>query len=456
MTQTSVSELEMESAHVLVAAIASGRLSAREACDAAIARIERLDATLNAVVVRDFDRAREQAEMRDRQLAQGDRLPLLGLPMTVKESFDVAGLPTTWGLPPFRDFRPKRDAVVIERLKAAGAVILGKTNVPPSLADWQSTNPIYGRTVNPHDASRSPGGSSGGSAAALASGMVALECGSDIGGSIRVPAAFCGVFGLKPSFGLVPKQGHVFPGTDGAEVELAVVGPLARNVIDLEIALGVLAGAGSMDSVAWRADPPAPKVRSLADCRLLVLDTHPRARTETVIRDALERLCGSASRAGADITRESALLPELGPAHDDYVAMLMAIMTRGAPGVEKVISAHEWFDLLDKQARLRRQWQALFERFDVVVTPAFGTVAYPHIDQPDMGSSTLMIDGEATPYAAQLAWPGVATFANLPATSAPIGRTPGGLPIAVQVIGPFLQDRTTISIAGWLNALQAD
>ena len=161
MTQVPVSDLESAPAHAVVAAIAEGRLSAREACDAAIARIERLDGAINAVVVRDFDRAREQAAMRDRQRAQGERRPLLGLPMTVKESLDVAGLSTTWGLPPFRDFRPKEDAVVVARLKAAGAVILGKTNVPPSLADGQSTNPIYGRTVNPHDASRSPGGSFG-------------------------------------------------------------------------------------------------------------------------------------------------------------------------------------------------------------------------------------------------------------------------------------------------------
>jgi amidase len=454
MTQASVPELESAPAHAVVAAIAEGRLSAREACDAAIARIERLDGAINAVVVRDFERGREQAAMRDRQRAQGERQPLLGLPMTVKESLDVAGLPTTWGLPPFRDFRPKEDAVVVARLKAAGAVILGKTNVPPSLADWQSTNPIYGRTVNPHDPSRSPGGSSGGSAAAVASGMVALECGSDIGGSIRVPAAFCGVFGLKPSFGLVPTRGHGFPGTDGAGIELAVVGPLARSAVDLEIALGVLAGADAMAGVAWRTDLPAARVRGLADCRLLVLDTHPSARTDALIRDALGRLGDAAARAGATVARESALLPDLGAAHDDYLAMLMTIMTRGAPNVQKVISAHEWFALLDKQLRLRRQWQALFEGFDAVVAPAFGTVAYPHVDAPDMASSTLTIDGEPTPYGAQLAWPGVATFANLPATSAPIGRTPAGLPIGAQVIGPFLQDRTTIAIAGWLNALQ--
>ena len=454
MPQPSEAHLTSASAHAVVAAMAAGRLSAREACDDAIARIERLDGAINAVVVRDFERSRAQADMRDHQLAQGERLPLLGLPMTVKESLDVAGLPTTWGLPMFRDFRPQQDAVVVARLKAAGAVILGKTNVPPSLADWQSANPIHGRTVNPHDAARSPGGSSGGAAAAVASGMVALECGSDIGGSIRIPAAFCGVVGLKPSYGLVPTRGHNFPGTDGAAVELAVVGPLARNVVDLELALGVLAGADAIDSVGWRAELPAPRVQRLADCRLLVLDSHPRGRTDMLIRSALERLCGLASRAGAHVARESALLPDLSAAHEDYLAMLTAIMTRGVPHVQQVISAHEWFALLDRQLQLRRRWQALFERFDAVVAPAFGTVAYPHVDSPDMVSSTLTIDGEATPYGAQIAWPGVATFANLPATSAPIGRTPQGLPIGAQVIGPFLQDRTTIAVAGWLSELQ--
>jgi amidase len=454
MTESLSPDLDAAPALVLAAAIADKQISALEACDAAIGRIQRLDGAINAVVVRDFDRAREQAAARDRQLAQGERLPLLGVPMTVKESLDVAGLPTTWGLPPFRDFRPREDALVVARLKAAGAVILGKTNVPPSLADWQSTNPIYGRTVNPHDASRSPGGSSGGSAAAVASGMVALECGSDIGGSIRIPAAFCGVFGHKPSFGLVPKRGHAFPGTDTAEIELAVVGPLARTAADLEIALGVIAGPDDVNAIAYRAVLPAARPRGLAECSLLMIDVHPRARTDAVIRKAIAHLCADAARAGAKVARESALLPDLAAAHDDYMAMLMTILTRGAPDVQKVVSAHEWFALLDKQMRLRRQWHALFEHFDAVVAPAFGTVAYPHVDSPDMATSTLTIDGEPTPYGDQLAWPGVATFANLPATAAPIGRSPEGLPIGVQVIGPFLHDRTTIAIAGWLHELQ--
>ena len=203
---TDPADFDTAGAGELAAAIATGRLSALEACDAAIRRIEARDAAINAVVVRDFERAREQARERDLRRARGERGPLLGVPMTVKESFDVAGLPTHWGLLPFRDHRPREDALAVARLKAAGAVILGKTNVPPALADWQATNPIHGRTVNPHDPTRSPGGSSGGSAAALASGMVPLELGSDIGGSIRVPAHFCGVFGHKPSFGLLPSD----------------------------------------------------------------------------------------------------------------------------------------------------------------------------------------------------------------------------------------------------------
>jgi len=184
-------------------AVRKGDVSALEATDAAIARIEALDGPINAVVVRDFDRARETAKAIDRHREPGDRRRLIGVPMTVKESNDVAGLPSTWGFEMFSGLKVTRDAVVVARLKAEGAVILGKTNVPVSLADWQSENPVYGRTVNPFDHTRSPGGSSGGAAAALATGMVPLEIGSDIGGSIRMPAHMCGVVGHKPTYGIV-------------------------------------------------------------------------------------------------------------------------------------------------------------------------------------------------------------------------------------------------------------
>jgi len=204
------------SAGEIVAALAARQIGALELARAAIARIESRDQQINAIVVRDFDRALDAAAEADRAIARGESGPLLGLPMTVKEGYNIAGLPTTWGIEAFRGWIAQEDAVAVKRLKGAGAVILGKSNVPVGLADWQSVNPIYGRTRNPWDTGRSPGGSSGGSAAVLAARMVPLELGSDIGGSIRVPAAFCGICGHKPSYGVIPRRGHSPPGADGA------------------------------------------------------------------------------------------------------------------------------------------------------------------------------------------------------------------------------------------------
>jgi amidase len=443
------------SASELAHAIGEGELSARDACEAAIARIEARDPAINAVVVRDFDRAREQATERDARRARGERPPLLGVPMTIKEAIDVAGLPTTWGIGPFRDCKPNEDAVLVQRLKAAGAVIVGKTNVPVALADWQSFNPIYGRTVNPVDPTRGPGGSSGGSAAALAAGMVAIEVGSDIGGSLRVPAAFCGVFAHKPTFGLVPNRGHGFPGTDGGGVELAVAGPMTRHAADLELELGIIAGPDVDAATGYRLELPAARPHDLAAARLLFLDTHPEATTGSVLVATIDRIAEVAARAGAEVSRRSELLPDLSAAHAAYTEMLGAIFTRGSPTPRDVISAHRWMELLDAQFRLRRQWRKLFARFDAVVTPAFGTVAYPHVDHPNDPGTTLQIDGRATRYFDQLAWPGVATFAGLPATAVPVGTTSEGLPIGLQVIGAFLQDRTAIAIGTWLHSRAA-
>ena len=448
-----MADLDTATAGQLADSVRTRRASAIELCDAAIGRIERLDGAINAVVVRDFERAREQAKRCDEALTRGQSGALLGVPMTVKESYNVAGLPTTWGLPPFRDFRPTEDAVLVARLKAAGAVILGKTNVPPALADWQSANPIYGRTVNPHDHTRTPGGSSGGGAAALAAGMVPLELGSDIGGSIRVPAHFCGVFGHKPSFGLLPSRGHAPPGADGAGVDLAVCGPMARSAADLELALGVLAGPHGDDANGYRLDLPAPRRPTIDGCRVLLLDTHPNARVDAPVRDALHRLADDLVRAGVQLERTNPRLPDLSAAHRAYVTMLTTITTRGAPGERAVISAHDWLGLLDQRAKVRRQWRALFEGVDVVLAPPFGTPAFELTDEPDWRKRSLTIDGEATPFGDQLAWSGMATFAGLPATVAPIAKSPAGLPIGVQIIGAFLHDRTTIAFARQIEML---
>jgi len=446
MSDTMTRDLLDQSATELVAALSARKVSAAELTDQAIARIEARDPPINAVVVRDFERARTQAKAADAALARGERGPLLGLPMTVKESHNVAGLPTTWGFEQARGFIAAEDSVGVARLKAAGAVVLGKTNIPTSLADWQSVNPIYGRTNNPYDLTRSPGGSSGGGAAALAAGMVPLEFGSDIGGSIRVPAALCGVYGHKPSFDLIPNRGHAPPGADGLGPPLAVVGPLARTAADLGLALDVLAGPDVPLSKAYHLSLPPARHSRLADYRVLILDQHPSAATDSEIRAALDTLGAKLSKHGATVTRANAKLPDLAKAQQIYGGILGVAMSLRGPEPSKA-SAVEWLGLLDEQLFLRRAWAALFEDVDVVVAPALGSVAFPHDDTPGP-ERKMIIDGQPTPYFDQLAWPGLATPANLPATAIPIGQTAGGLPIGAQVVGGFLEDLTTIAFAG--------
>lgn len=434
----------------LAAALAARRVSAVELCDAAIQRIERLDGPINAVVVRDFERAREAAKVADAALGRGERRPLLGVPMTVKESFNVAGLPTTWGSPAFKDWIAPTDAVAVARLKGAGAVILGKTNIPPFLADWQSDNSVYGRTNHPLDPGRTPGGSSGGAAAALAAGMAPLEFGSDIGGSIRVPASFCGVFGHKPSYGLVPARGQSAPGQDGCAPPLAVVGPLARTAQDLALALDIVAGPDADEAVGYRLDLPAPRHDRLADFRVLMIDEHPSAALDGEIRAALRALAANLEGAGVSVERRSDLVPDLAAAQGAYVTLLFTAISRGGPPQPDPLSAHAWLDALDMQFAVRRRWAELFRAFDVVIAPTFGVVAFPH-DEGDFNSRIHTIDGVDTAYGAQVAWPGLATFANLPATAVPIGATKSGLPIGAQIIGPYLEDRTPLAFAAMIE-----
>jgi amidase len=437
------------SAGALAAALRYRKVSAVELFETAVARIEAMDGEINAVVVRDFDRAREAAKAADAALARGERRPLLGVPMTVKESFHIPGLPTTWGLAAFKGWTPPFEATGVTRLKAAGAVILGKTNVPPNLADFQSDNPVYGRTNNPRDLSRTPGGSSGGAAAALAAGYTPLEFGSDIGGSIRIPAHFCGVFGHKPSFGLIPMTGHAPPGIEapGAGVDLAVVGPLARSAADLDLALGVLAGPDGEEAKGYHVDLPAPRATRVADFRILVLDRHPLAEVDDEVRAVLHATAERLERAGAKVVRSRKRLPDLAAAHGVNMQMLNAIITRGLKGARPPIDAHVWMTALDARAGVRRAWAHLFEEVDVVLAPPLGVAAFPHNASPNFPARTLTINGEVTPYFAQLAWSSVATLPGLPATVAPAGLTRAGLPVGVQIIGPYLEDRTTIALA---------
>ncbi|MET0340353.1 MAG: amidase family protein [Polyangiales bacterium] len=429
----------------LVGALRDRAVSARELCDQAIARIEADDGKINAVVVRDFERARDAAKHADEAIARGEHAPLLGVPMTVKESFDVAGLPTSWGLAEFKDFRPARDAVAIERLKRAGAVILGKTNVAPALSDYQSDNPVYGRTNHPRNAARTPGGSSGGSAAALAAGYVPLELGSDIAGSIRVPSSFCGVFGHKPTHGILPMRGHNYPGTDGAEPALAVIGPLARSTADLSRALDVLAGPTHPESAALKLSLPPARQTSLRDLRVLLLEQHPGVTTATAVRGAVDALGSDLAKAGARVARESALLPNLEKNWAVYFPLLLTIV--GAPVMPdgSTLSALKLIELLHAQAVIQRRWDRLFEEFDVVVAPSIGTVATEHA--PFKIGRSIVIDGAETALSDQFAWSAIATLPGLPATAVPIGTSPEGLPIGAQIIGPRFEDRTPLAVS---------
>jgi amidase len=443
--------LHRMSAAQLSAGLKKKAFSAAELCEASIDRIERLDSQTNAVIVKDYERARTEARMADEAIARGQMKPLTGIPMTVKESFDLRGHPTTWGFEAFRDHRAREDALAVQRLKAAGAMVIGKTNVPPALGDWQSANPIYGRTNNPYDLARSPGGSSGGSATAIAMGYSALEVGSDIGGSIRVPAMFCGVYGHKTSYNLAPMGGHHAGGLVMAPQLLSVIGPIARSAEDLATALDVIAGPDA-ESPANKLALPLPRHGRLASYRVFVLDHHPAARADSNVLGALERLADDLTKTGATVARQSSLLPDMNLQWKTYQAMLHTIITRGDPNnTRPPISAHDWLGHLDNQLRIRRQWADFFRHFDIVLCPAFGTPAFPHSPEPDWRKRPLDFDGEPGNFGSQLGWAGIATVANLPSTAIPLGLTAKGLPVGVQAIGPFLEDKTTIAFAGMVG-----
>ncbi len=462
----------------LVAALAARSISSRELTDTAIARIEALDGRTNAVVVRDFDRARAAADAADAALARGERRPLLGLPMTVKEQFNVAGLPTTWGEPKFRDWRAPEDALAVARLKAAGAVILGKTNVPLQLTDWQSYNEVYGTTNNPWDPGRTPGGSSGGAAAALAAGFVALELGSDIGGSLRAPAHYCGVFAHKPSIDLIPLRGSGPPATPAlpARFDLPVVGPMARGAADLALALDVLAGPDPLwDGIGYRPALPPPRRQALPGTRVLVLDRHPLFPTAAAVAGALDTLADRLAAAGCAVSRRSPLLPDPGFVTRLYVELLSAFFVADLPQAERqrleafvkpltpdkdsllaarirgLLMTHpDWVRAMHVRDGLRARFQALFQDIDVLICPCMPTPAFPHDHSPQR-TRRLDVDGSSQLYDDQLVWAGMATLLGLPATAVPVGRSEAGLPIGAQIIGGYLEDTTTIAFAGLIE-----
>ena len=469
------SEWSFKTAIELSAALAAKQVSAVELAQDAISRIERHDARINAICVRDFERGLDAARAADAARARGETRPLLGIPLTVKESYNVAGLPTTWGFPAQKDFTPPEDALSISRAKAAGGVILGKTNVPVGLGDWQSYNEIYGTTNNPYDLDRTPGGSSGGSAAALAAGYGPLSLGSDIGGSLRVPAFHCGVYAHKPTYNVAPVRGHTPPPFPPIPLDrdMAVIGPMARSAADLSLLLDVIAGPDPLDAgVGYKLTLPPPRRNALKDFRVLVVDSDPVLPSDKDIRGAIEKLAGGLARSGVNVARQSPLLPDFAESSRLYMRMLMSFLgaffapeviagaQAGAaqlPADNKSLAAErlrgmtqshrDW--VLDDGARgrLRAQWRELFKTFDAVICPIMPTPAYPHDHSPQQEARRIKIDGKDYAYPDQLAWPGIATLPGLPATAIPLGLSPEGLPVGIQIVGPWLEDRTPLKLA---------
>jgi amidase len=471
---TTPASLPFSSAIELLRRLESRELSSRELLDLYLSRIEAHDDELGIVVEQAADAARAAAAAVDDARASGAQLgPLAGLPMTIKDAFEVVGMTASCGLPDLADHRPEHDAVAVERLRRAGAVIFGKTNTPPGAADWQTYNTVHGLTSNPWNRERTVGGSSGGSAASVAAGFTSLELGSDIAGSIRVPSHFCGVFGHKPSYGVVPVRGHIPPLPGGlVRVPLGVAGPIARSAADLELALDVLAGPDELDATAWSLSLPACRHERLDGFRVGLWLGGGVYPVDGAYREAIEAFAGALRAAGVQVEEvELPFAPDEG--FDVYLRTLFAIVGQdpqeaGVMAMRGVddetgyavrmaramrATAREWFGLLEQREHLFRAWRGFFADHDVLLCPVATGVAFPH----DIGDGTgvhssqlyrrLTVNGAQVPYFDTFMWPGIATNADLPATVMPTGRFVGGLPAGVQVIGPYLEDRTTIGFA---------
>ncbi len=470
---------EYRSASHLLAGLARGDLSSRDLLEGSVARITRYNPTLNAVVAQDLERARQAADLADAQVRRGEPLGALhGLPLTIKDTYEVPGIPCTAGVPKLRAHRPTRPAVAVSRLQEAGAIVFAKTNVPFKASDIQSYNAIYGTTRNPWNPALTPGGSSGGAAASLAAGFTPLELGSDIGGSIRIPAHFCGVYGHKSSYGIISTRGHI-TGLPGQLVEspLSVAGPMARYANDLQLMLDVLATAGPAMQPGWQQNLPAPRHETLQKFRVLLWIDDSSCPIDSRMTAVYADLAASLKAAGVDVVKSSPSGVSLDELFACYAMQLSANKMAGAPlavrrfmglsapllqGMCKYLdlprhadkfyrgaamSYAEWLVVYEAGLQLREAFVRNFERFDVILTPPTLTTAFPHDQSRFMSLRRISVDGHHRPYTDMFMWIAPATLIGLPATSAPVGITSDGLPVNVQIIGAPYEDKTTIRFA---------
>lgn len=465
-----MTELGLQPAGELLEQLTSRQLSARELLDAYVRRHEQTHPDINAVVATDLERAYARAQEIDDARARGaDVGPLGGLPMTVKDGFDVAGMPATAGNPSFAD-RPAdcADAVLVARLRAAGAVLWGKTNVPLMLGDFQTYNSIYGTTNNPYDLTRTPGGSSGGAAAALAAGVTPLELGSDIGGSLRHPANWCGVYSLKPTWSVLPLRGHVPPPPGRYLVQdLEAGGPMARTAADLQMLYAVL------------REEPAKPTRDVRGARVAVWLDEAAFPLSADVRAAVERAADGLRAEGATVT--AAALPfSARKLLENYFTLLCPIVGAGFPSLvyaqfERARIAHESSDeeldlysmksyairsaatfrtvaraMADRQA-LQDQLAEWFGQWDAILAPVSAVPAITHRQDGPLPDRSIEIDDATAPYLHLLDWVSLATDLHLPALTAPAGQTTSGLPVGVQLVGRQHDEERLFDLAAALE-----
>jgi amidase len=472
-------DVHFQSATALAQALRRREIGSRELLEHFAQRIERFNPELNAVVTLDLERARSAADAADAADARGEfKGPLHGLPITLKDTFETAGLRTTAGAKIYERHVPARNAVVVQRLLDAGAIVFGKTNSPAFASDIQTFNDIFGTTNNPWDRARTPGGSSGGSTVALAAGFTAFEFGSDIGGSIRIPAHYCGVYGLKTTYGIVPSRGQI-PGPPGslAKRDISVAGPLARAAEDLDLVLAIVAGPLPDQAVAWRLALPPPRRKRLNEYRVAAWFDDPDFAVDHSLRNSLQQAADALRRAGVSVDEGARPAFTLRETFDTFLRLLYPVTTARLPddAFDKLraaaaryapddasgparfaraatISHREWLQTNETRERLRAACAAFFEQYDVLLAPSSPTSPIPHDHSPDMMARTITVNGSTCWYWDQQAWIGLAGMAYLPATVAPVGLA-DGLPVGVQIIGPYLEDRTTIDFAKQLAAV---
>jgi amidase len=469
--------LPFQTAKQLASAIRKKKIGCLELLDLYLKRVEAHNPSLNAIIATDIDGARKRAKAADKAVKSGKKLgPLHGVPMTIKESYNVTGLPTTWGFPPLKDNVAKSNALVVQRMLDAGVTLFGKTNVPLWLGDYQSFNDIYGTTNNPWDLTRTPGGSSGGSAAALAAGLTGIEAGSDIGSSIRNPAHYCGVYGHKPTFGIVSGKGHAAGDWASPGADIAVVGPLARGAEDLEIALGAMAGLDEIDGRGLKVDLPRPKKKRLRDFKVAVVVDDPHAEVDQAVQGQIQTLADFLGKAKVKLSDTARPAFDTADIHEVYMKLLNAAISGRTPNEEyaerraaaaglgaddkstlaqmlrgMVLSHRDWLALNERRHRLRLAWDAFFSDYDVLLCPVTASAAFPHDHDPSMAKRTLVVNNKQVPFSDQLFWAGYSGVTFLPATAAPIGLTADGLPVGVQIVGPQYGDYTTIAFAKLLE-----